>query len=486
MADRDPAAIVWFRRDLRLGDNAALTAALESGGPVVACYVHDECAAPAAGGAARWWLHGSLVSLAARIRARGGRLILRSGRTADALARLAAETGAVTVDCMASADPREAALEDAVTRSLAEGGVELRRHRGELLFADRDVTTGDGRPYQVFTPFWKACLALEAPAAPLPEPDTLGGAGEFGDVASRLASECLEDWRLLPRKPDWAEGFGTLWTPGEEGALVRLEAFLDELADYASLRDRPDRDGTSRLSPHLHFGELSPRTVWHAVEARAARPGGWDSGARAFLRELGWREFSSHLLRHWPDLPAEPFRPEFREFPWQDNDELLALWQRGETGYPIVDAGMRQLWQTGWMHNRVRMIVASFLVKDLLVPWQRGAAWFWDTLVDADAANNSASWQWVAGCGADAAPYFRIFNPVLQGRKFDPDGEYVRRWLPSLQSLPARHIHQPWAAPAEVLERGGVTLGRDYPLPIVDHGDARDRALAAYERIRRR
>jgi deoxyribodipyrimidine photo-lyase len=276
---------------------------------------------------------------------------------------------------------------------------------------------------------------------------------------------------IPPTRTDWAAGFRTIWQPGESGARRRLAEFLDGgLFDYDAQRNRPEPDGTSRLSPHLHWGEISPREVWHAVIAAAAAAGR-EAAAEPFLRQLAWREFSYHLLYHWPGLPTEPWRQSFATFPWQDGDADFKLWRRGRTGFPIVDAGMRQLWQTGWMHNRVRMIVASFLVKDLLVPWQRGAEWFWDTLVDADLANNSASWQWVAGSGADAAPYFRIFNPVTQGEKFDPRGDYVRRWVPELMGLPDASIHRPWQAAAKL----------DYPAPMVDHAEARRRALAAYQ-----
>lgn len=315
---------------------------------------------------------------------------------------------------------------------------------------------------------------------PLPVPPVMRFA------QAELASDSLADWRLRPVQPDWAAGFDARWTPGESGAGRCLERFLaGDLARYAGERDRPDHDGTSTLSPYLHFGELSPRQVWHAVRQHAVHAAMPADRAEPFLRQLGWREFSYHLLHHWPDLPAAAFRPGFAAFPWQDNAALLRRWQQGRTGYPIVDAGMRQLWQTGWMHNRIRMIAASFLVKDLLIPWQRGEAWFWDTLVDADLANNAAGWQWVAGSGADAAPYFRIFNPVLQSRKFDPQGTYIRRWVPELAGLAARHIHEPWSASGAALAEAGIELGRDYPEPLVDHAAARRRALDAYASLPR-
>jgi deoxyribodipyrimidine photo-lyase len=334
------------------------------------------------------------------------------------------------------------------------------------------------KPYRVFTPFWKACLAADAPRAPLPAPKRMS----FAEARSAR----LEDFELLPTTPDWAEGLRQSWKPGEASARARLGAFIDrQLADYAEGRNRMDMDATSRLSPHLHFGEVSPNQAWHAVVHAASGNAHLQRGAEAYLRELGWREFSYHLLHHFPSMPSEPLRPEFADFPWREDSAALATWRKGATGYPIVDAAMRELWRTGYMHNRARMIAASFLVKHLLIPWQRGADWFLDTLVDADLANNSASWQWVAGCGADAAPYFRIFNPVLQGAKFDANGDYVRRWVPELAALPASDIHAPWQAPPLALAEAGVILGNTYPYPIVDHAKARARALGAFATIRR-
>jgi deoxyribodipyrimidine photo-lyase len=295
-------------------------------------------------------------------------------------------------------------------------------------------------------------------------------------------SEALDSWKLRPRNPDWAKGFH-IWSPGEAGAAEQLERFLEHrLTGYARDRDRPDLPGTSRLSPHLHFGEISPAQAWRAVAGAVARGAAPSADGEAYLRELGWREFCRHLLFHFPDLPSQPWRTEFERFPWRSDAAGLRAWQRGETGYPIVDAGMRELWATGWMHNRVRMIIASFLTKHLLLPWQEGKAWFWDTLVDADLANNAANWQWVAGSGADAAPFFRIFNPVLQGARFDPDGEYVKRWIPELARLPAPDIHRPWSY--DRLGPAGVVLGKTYPEPIVDHAAARARALEAYARVK--
>ncbi len=330
----------------------------------------------------------------------------------------------------------------------------------------------------MFTPFWKACQAHPPPQPPLKVPRLNG----FAEARSAQ----LGDLGLLPQRPDWAGGRRRTWTPGERHAREQLGAFIDEgLEGYADARDSLDGDPTSRLSPYLHFGEVSPAQVWHAVRHATERTPALHRGAAAYLRELGWREFSYHLLHRFPRLPHDPLRPEFARFPWRTDAGALAAWQRGNTGYPVVDAAMRQLWETGWMPGRARMVVASFLVKHLLLPWQEGAAWFWDTHVDADLANNAASWQWVAGCGADAAPYFRVFNPVLQGQKFDPTGDYVRRFVPELGRLPARDIHTPWRVPELILAEAGIQLGVTYPRPIVDHGAARTRALNAFETIKR-
>jgi deoxyribodipyrimidine photo-lyase len=470
--------LVWFTRDLRLADNAALTHAVASGRSVLACYVHDErpTAALAEGAASRWWLGRSLAALAAALQAKGGRLVLRRGEPGRVLEALALESGAHEVVCSKRYEPVAAAEEGRVAAVLEARGIGLRALPGRLLFEPAAIRNRTGQPFKQFTAFWRTCLAASSPATARPAPLRIRFHG--GDVGS----ESLGQWRLQPRGPDWARGLAETWTPGEHGALARLDGFLEAgLGGYAEARELPGVIGTSRLSAHLHFGEIGPRQVWAAVEQHARAGRGAGRGAEAFLRELGWREFSYHLLASHPELPSRPLRPEFERFPWREDAAALAAWQRGATGYPIVDAGMRELWQTGWMHNRVRMVVASFLIKHLLLPWQHGASWFWDTLVDADLANNSASWQWVAGCGADAAPYFRIFNPVRQGTRFDTDGRYVRRWVPELARLPDGALHAPWAASTGTLGRAGIVLGRDYPAPVVDHREARARALAALE-----
>jgi deoxyribodipyrimidine photo-lyase len=482
LPDNTATEIVWFRSDLRLTDHRPLLVAAASGRPLVACYVLDE-QGPAddwrPGGASSWWLHHSLAALAAGLEALGGRLILRRGPARQALNDLVAETGACTVHCSASAEPQGVELERALAADLEARSAELVCHPGALLFRHAAIHTKKGTPFQVFTPFWKTLLQLPDPGVPESAPQRpVFFQGEIDSAA-------LGALQLLPHAPDWATGFKNVWVPGEQGAHACLEEFLDErLNRYKDARDFPNVAATSSLSAHLHFGEISPRQVWHMVRNLVAQSPSTSTDAQAFLRQLGWREFSCYLLRHWPTLPTVPFRADFAAFPWRQDPAALKCWQRGQTGYPIVDAGMRQLWQTGWMHNRVRMVVASFLVKHLLIPWQDGARWFWDTLVDADLANNSAGWQWVAGCGADAAPYFRIFNPVLQGKKFDTDGAYIYRWVPELSKLPARYVHDPWNAPAAVLEAAGIELGRDYPRPMVDHQTARARALAAYKALR--
>ena len=443
--------VFWFRRDLRLADNIALARAVESGRPVIPVYIVD---AQDVGGASRWWLHHSLASLDAALQQRGSSLVVLSGAPERELAKLAAATGADKVYFNRRYEPESREQESRLAND-RENGLEIDGCDDNLVCAPSVLRTQTGGYYRVFTPFWKAASALGEPATPLPAPASLNAAGHD------LGVEPLERLGLLPTRPDWAAGLRDTWTPGETNALRLLDELEPTLSGYADQRDRPDRDATSRLSPHLHFGEISPRQVWHGVRRLQAQSGGL-AGAEAFLRQLFWREFSAYLLFHYPQLPTAPLRPEFEHFPWSDDEDHLRAWQRGKTGFPIVDAGMRQLWHTGWMHNRVRMIVASFLVKDLMIPWQRGAEWFLDTLVDADLANNSASWQWVAGCGSDAAPYFRVFNPELQGQKFDPNGDYVRRWIPELAGK----------------------SGELYPNPIVDHKQARLRALEAYDVVK--
>ena len=476
-----PVSIVWFRQDFRLADNYALQAAVLRGVvvPVFICAPEEE--APwQPGGASRWWLHQSLRALDTTLREAGARLVIRRGPALETLRALAKETGVTAVFWNRRYEPA-VILRDAKVKEVLRGdGLKVESFNAALLHEPWMIQNQSDRPFQVFTPFWKRCLIESDPAAPLPAPEKITA------PVKSPKSLTLQELDLEP-KINWAGGLCAAWQPGEAGAARNLRDFLSTaFADYSEKRNRPDLTGTSRLSPHLHFGEISPRQIWHGLSALAAKRGmaAADWRRSQFLAEVGWREFAHHLLFHFPRTPAEPLRPQFKNFPWHKDAALLRAWQKGRTGYPIVDAGMRELWTTGWMHNRVRMIVASFLVKDLLLPWPDGARWFWDTLVDADLAQNTLGWQWTAGCGADAAPYFRIFNPVSQGEKFDSNGDYVRRWCPELAKLTPQWIHQPHAAPGEILRAAGVALGRTYPKPIVDHAAARHAALAAFAQIK--
>ena len=475
------SCIVWFRDDLRLSDHPALHAAVGTGSAVICLYVLDDTLALPArplGRAARWWLAQSLRALEQSLDAIGAPMVLRRGPAAKIIAGLAQETGAESVFWNEIAHEPCEEQANQVALSLKAIGVDSQRFPGDLLVTPARIRSKEGRGLRVFTPFWKRVQALGTPPEPLPMPKAFRpGLGIGGDK--------LEDWHLEPARPDWAGGLRETWTPGEKSAQARLGTFLKTgLGGYSEDRDRPDRAGTSGLSPHLRFGEISPRQIWSAARFAADERPAVSGDVEKFLSELGWREFCRHLLFDVPDLAVRNLQPRFDAFPWQRNDKALTAWQRGRTGYPIVDAGMRELWQTGVMHNRVRMIAASFLVKHLLIDWREGEKWFWDTLVDADPGSNPANWQWVAGSGADAAPYFRVFNPTLQGEKFDPGGAYVRRWIPELARLSDAHVHQPWRAAPLDLAAAGVELGRDYPRPIIDHKIGRERALAAYARVR--
>jgi deoxyribodipyrimidine photo-lyase len=473
--------LVWFRRDLRLTDNPALAQAAAAGGRVVATYVHapDEEAPWAAGAASNWWLHHSLAALDVALRKRGIPLTIRRGPAPAALLALAREVDASKVTWNRLYDPATVARDTLVKSSLRELGYACESHNACLLHEPWEIRTANGGPYRVFTPFWRACqLKLDTQPAPLTAPRRLQGP----DAAPPTLP--LTELGLTPTVR-WDAGLAAHWQPGEAGALRRLQAFCAEWIDgYDQGRNRPDQPASSRLSPHLHFGEVSPRQC--LVAARNAvvdRPAARQS-ADSFIREIGWREFAYHLLHHYPHTTERPLDERFERFPWAASRAPLEAWQQGRTGYPIVDAGMRELWTTGWMHNRVRMIVASLLTKNLQQPWLDGARWFWDTLVDADLAANTLGWQWTAGCGADAAPFFRIFNPVLQAERYDPARLYLRRWLPELACLPDNWIHRPWQAPAEVLARAGVTLGETYPYPAVDFPASRQAALSAYGTIK--
>lgn len=465
--------LLWLRDDLRLDDNPALTAACESGAPLAVLFVlESDAAIRPLGGAARWWLHQSLAVLGAALERHGQRLILRAGPALDIMPEIARQGGVTRVMWNRRYGPA-ATVDAAVEAALALGGVAVSTFKANLLH-EPDEIRGPAGPVKVYSAFWRKALAGPPPRTPLPAPDRLP------PPMHGIAGDRLESLALLPTAPDWADGFRETWKPGEDGARDRLSAFLNGgLQGYASDRDRPAAPATSRLSPHLRFGEISPCRILAALGRASGRD------AAKFVSELGWREFAWHALGNFPAMASTNLRPEFDAFPWAESPTAdLEAWRKGLTGYPIVDAGMRQLWRTGWMHNRIRMVVASFLTKHLLIDWRVGEAWFWDTLVDADPANNPLGWQWVAGAGFDAQPYFRIFNPVLQGEKFDTHGAYVRRWVPEIAALPDRFIHRPWEASPIELQAAGLRLGRDYPEPIIDHAFARQRALAAFEAMR--
>ena len=455
--------LIWFRNDLRLADHAAVAGAAAAG-PVAALYVlDDETPGPWRMGAAqRWWLHMSLMSLAASLAERGGRLILRRGPAGEVVPKLAAELGAAAVHTLTHYEPWAKAQDAVVAKA-----VDLKRYHGAFLAPAPSVKSGDGGRYRIFTPWWNKLQQHMPPPLPRPAPEHIA-------FAPAVPSDRLEDWQLLPTNPDWSGGF-QLWKPGEAGAAERLEAFLDHAKHYDKARNLPSVEGSSRLSPHLAMGEISVRTVWHAVGDEVPT-----TAALPYLRELGWRDFAANILDQFPDHADVPGRAAFDSIRFRDATAELKAWQQGRTGYPIVDAGMRQLWTSGWMHNRVRMIAASFLTKHLLIDWRQGERWFWDCLVDADLGANSLGWQWVMGSGVDSSPFNRVFAPVTQSAKFDA-AAYIRQWVPELAGLGDGDIHAPWDASPLVRSAAGVQLGKTYPLPIIDHAAGRARALAAYE-----
>ena len=472
-------ALVWFRSDLRIRDNQALAEAESSGRPVICLCILDETAGRRrpAGSAQQWWLHHSLAALNGSLETLGNKLLLRSGDTRRVLDEIIRECGAEAIYWNRRYDPEGIAVDTSVMAALRQQGLDVKSFDGQLLHEPTRVKTGSGGPFKVYTPFWRAFSSGPEPRPPFAAPAALK------PFKADLASESLDAWQLLPSRPDWAKGLAGEWKPGEDGAHERLDNFINSgLTGYAEDRNIPGARSTSRLSPHLAMGEISPFQVWQATRGLEDRHAPRD--VEVFRKEVVWREFAYHLLFHFPALASQNFNAGFDPFPWQAVPAHIEAWKRGRTGYPIVDAGMRQLWQTGWMHNRVRMIVASFLIKHLMADWRIGEEWFWDTLVDACPANNPASWQWVAGSGADAAPYYRIFNPVLQGEKFDTEGAYVRAFVPEIAGLPNSLIHRPWDADASELSAAAVTLGETYPYPIVEHGAARNRALAAYQSLK--
>ena len=459
------SCLLWFTEDLRIRDHRPLQVAVSMGYDVIPLYIHvtDEDPWPM-GSASKWWLHYSLEQLSGRLSEKGSRLVIRQGKILTVLKEVLEETGASALFFHRRVEP--------FARQIEEGmeilPCEVHGFFDQLLFTPGSVLNGKNEPYRVYTPFYNACVKMSPPRLPVGEPTSLP------EVSKTIQSIQIKELNLSPSLA-WDAEFPALWVPGEVSAIARLKQFLSKgISDYSLQRDFPAVDGTSLLSPHLHFGEISVFQIWQAISKSVGDLG------RPYMRQLVWREFARHMLYFFPHTDLHPLRPEFSHFPWKKNHQHLVLWQKGQTGYPIVDAGMRQLWRLGWMHNRLRMIVGSFLVKDLLIPWQEGARWFWDTLVDADLSNNSFGWQWVSGCGADAAPYFRIFNPITQGEKFDPQGVYVRSFVPELKHLPDQWIHKPWLAPDSVLRAAGVVLGKDYPHPIVNHDEARKLALQSF------
>ncbi len=471
--------LVWFRQDLRLQDNSALQAALEQNGSVIPVYIWspEEEGDWVPGSAQRWWLHRALEHLRKKLEELNQQLVLRQGNALDQLLDIARETGAERVVWNRRYEPAITARDTRVKAELQDAGLAAESYNGSLLFEPWKVATGSGNPYKVYTPFWRNVKERQV-AKPI---ETDLGALKDQAYPEAVRTEKLDSLELLP-KLRWHAELEDCWTPSEHSAQQRLKAFAKEGAEsYEERRNFPGDTGTSTLSPYLHFGHLSPRQVWWEVLETTAE----GDGRTTFLKEIVWREFAYHVLFHYPDTPESPLRSEFKNFPWEGDAEALERWQKGQTGYPLVDAGMRQLWREGWMHNRVRMVVASLLVKHLLQPWQKGACWFWDTLVDADLASNTLGWQWAGGCGADAAPYFRVFNPITQSEKFDPEGTYIRRYVPELARLEVPHLHTPWEAPPHVLEAAGIRLDEDYPRPIIEHKAGRQRALEAFEHLKK-
>lgn len=474
MTNPTGTTLVWFRQDLRLADNPALYEAAQSGSIVpVFIWYPGEGELPM-GAASKWWLHNSLASLADQLDDAGAPLVLVKGKAAEILPSLAKQTGARAIHWNRRYEPALEAEDQKIQNNLQNLGLAVHTHKASLLSEPWEIHNQSGFAFKVFTPFWKHCLRVLKPGTPLPAPKSLQAPSKSPPSLS------IEDLELLP-KINWHEGMQGTWKPGEIGAQGNIKEFQNlAYQNYSKGRDIPGVRGTSRLSPHLHFGEISPRQIWHSLETSGLQR--WKESQ--FLAEVGWREFGYHLLHAFPETIYQPLRPEFKSFPWEPNESKLRAWQFGQTGYPLVDAGMRELWASGWMHNRIRMLTASFLIKHLLQDWREGAKWFWDTLVDADLASNTLGWQWTAGCGADAAPFFRIFNPTSQAKKFDPDGTYIHKWVPELRGLKAPDLFEPWKVPPLELGMAGIQLGETYPHPIVDHPTARQKALDAYTSIK--
>jgi deoxyribodipyrimidine photo-lyase len=469
--------ILWFRKDLRLKDNSALKAAIEAGAPVIPLFIWspDESGAWAPGAASKWWLHQALKSLSESFKEVSGEFVLREGDYLGQLRDIIEKTGAKRVYWNRRYESPHRELDASIKRQLREDGIEVESFNSSLLNEPHTAATGGGNPYKVYTPYWKK--VKDRMIEPIAESniDSLKFADPYPETLA------LKSLGLLPEM-QWHHKFVQHWEVSEAAAQERLEKFLNQPVEgYNQARDIPSEDGTSSLSPYLHWGLIGPRQIMHALKSK--RDLGKE-GPEVYAKEIYWREFAYNVLYHFPKTPDAPLHEKYTDFPWEPDANALKRWQRGQTGYPIVDAGMRQLYATGWMHNRVRMVVSSLLVKHLLQDWREGASWFWDTLVDADLASNSLGWQWSAGCGADAAPYFRVFNPITQGKKFDAEGDYVRKWVPEIAKLPNKFIHEPWEAPEGILEYAGVQFGKDYPKPIIDHKEGRARALAALDQFK--
>ena len=465
--------IVWFRKDLRLKDNPALHSALLENKEIIPVFIWDpdEGGQWSPGAASRWWLHHALVSLMQDIRKLGGKLILAKGKAANLIPQIAREHGVIKVLYGRAYDPHGLSTQEKVEEALDKVCIDTESFNTSLLQEPWETKNGTGKPFQVFTPYWRKSrpIIYREPAC--------YDLRKLSFLSLPTPNQTVDDLQLLPNFP-WYEKLGEHWVVSETAAHKQLERTVNDVThSYSTRRNNPSVDGTSRLSPYLAWGMVSPRQICKNV--LQAENEGCHRGENKFLVEIGWREFSYHLLYHYPTIPDKPLRPKYAAFPWLNDEENLHCWQYGKTGYPMVDAGMRQLYETGWMHNRVRMIVASFLVKHLLISWTEGARWFWDTLVDADLASNTQGWQWAAGCGADAAPYFRIFNPITQGEKFDARGIYAKKWISSIQNLPSKWVFKPWEAPADTLKECGVDLGVNYPKPCVNHSEGRARALDA-------
>ena len=469
--------ILWFRKDLRLEDNSALKAAIVAGAPVIPLFIWspDESGGWAPGAASKWWLHQALKSLSESFKEVSGEFVLREGDSLGQLRDIIEKTGAKRVYWNRRYESPHRELDASIKRQLREDGIEVESFNSSLLNEPHTAATGGGNPYKVYTPYWKK--VKDRPIEPIADPDF--DSLKFPEAYPQTVA--LDSLGLLPEE-QWHHKFFQHWEVSEAAAQERLEKFLNQPVEgYNQARDIPSEDGTSSLSPYLHWGLIGPRQIMHSLKAKHDLG---KEGPGVYAKEIYWREFAYNVLYHFPQTPDAPLREKYADFPWEPDANALKRWQRGQTGYPIVDAGMRQLYATGWMHNRVRMVVSSLLVKHLLQDWREGASWFWNTLVDADLASNTLGWQWSAGCGADAAPYFRVFNPITQGKKFDTEGEYVRKWVPEIAKLPNKFIHEPWEAPVGILEYAGVKLGKDYPKPIIDHKEGRARALAALDQFK--